>query len=118
MRYTPFMSEELPIYNPEEGPTTEEEAYEILHSDQELSPTEQERLVQVISDPDLSMYVLGDDPYGKKFTEKQEAKLFAQVLTNRETVEIFYTNLTESGVELSETEKSWYKRLEEIRSQD
>lgn len=111
------MPEEIPKLNPEGSPVTEKEVAEILH-DQELSPAEQEHLVQMLTDPNLSMYVVGDDPYGKKLTEKQAEKLFTQVLADREAVEVFYINLTESGVELIETEKRWLERLEEVRGQE
>ena len=114
--YTSRMSDEIPRINTEKSPLTEKEAAEILH-DQELSPAEQERLVQMLINPELSMYVVGDDPYGKKLNERQAEKLFTQVLADREVVEVFYINLTESGVELSDIEKSWLKRLEEVRSQ-
>lgn len=97
---------------------TEEEAAERLHSDRNLSPEERARWVERLRDPDLSMYVLGDDPHGETLTDEQAEKLFTQVLTSRETVEIYYINLTESGVELTVREQGWLPRLKEALAED
>lgn len=112
------MAEKIPE---SDGPETEkleitaEKAAELLQSEQVLSPEEQERLVSMIKNPDDSMYILGAcDANGRKLTLSQSEKLLSLALADREVVEIFYTTLTESGVELNENETLWLKRLQEV----
>jgi ribonuclease HII len=120
--YFIYISEKMPGLNDpvKKIETSPAEAAEILQSEQELSPEEQERLVSLVTDPNDSMYILGfDDAESKRLTQTQSEKLFQQVLADREVVEIFYITLTESGVdELNENEARWLKRLQEIISEE
>jgi hypothetical protein len=113
------MSEETPDFNQRESSEMAElEAAEALQSEQEFSSEEQERLVSMVTDPNLSMYILGfDDANARRLTASQAEKLFVQALTDREVVEIFHTTLTESGVELNKNETLWLQRVQEAREQ-
>lgn len=113
------MSEGIPKYSSERGPAIEEDAAELLHSDQELSSEKQEAALQtVLSNPQLCTFVLGDQPYRDRFTEKQMERLFERILADNDESYVFYTNLTECGVELNEIEKDWLRRLYEAWGQE
>ncbi len=110
------MSEKIPLSNKEKlVEMTELGAAEILQTDYQLSAEEQDRLVSMVADPNLSMYVLGfDDTHGEKLTRLQAEKLLDQILANPEAAEILYTTLTESGVELNANERWWMERLRKV----
>ncbi len=110
------MSEKMPPFGKERfAEITESEAAERLQSEQRLSKEEQERLVSMITDPNLSFDVLGfEDTHEGRLTRAQEEKLLEQILADREVAEILYITLTESGVELNERESRWMERLQKI----
>ncbi len=97
----------------------EREAAETLQTEKDLSPEEVEHLVSLVTDPNLSMEVLGYN-FGhdrkQKLTPEQMEKLFSQALINEDVVRIFYTTLTQFGGEISECERLWLERLEEVIS--
>lgn len=110
------MSERFPGFNKEKGPEmTEAEAAEKLQSVERLPTEEQERLVALVTAPDLSFDVLGyDDTHEQRLTRPQMEKLLEQVLGDQEQAEILYITLTESGVELNENEQWWMERLRSV----
>ena len=100
-----------------EGAPQENEnwASERLQADEPLAPEEQERLVMMISDPDLACEVLTFiEDTGKKLTPTQAEHLMQIIEAAEETAFIFYMNLVESGVaeEPNESEEWWLLRLE------
>lgn len=114
------MPEGTPEFNPEKKvEMTEIEAAEALQTEQTFSPETQEYLVSKVTDPNLSMYILGfDDSHNKNLTRQQAGKLLGQALKDMEVVEIFYTTLTESGVDLNENEIWWLERIRKARGMD
>lgn len=96
---------------------TEAEAAEALQSEGEFSGDEIERMVSLVTDPSQSMWILGfDDQNSRRLNRAQMEKLLQQALTDSDTVEVFYTTLTESGVELNENETWWLEYIQRIKS--
>ena len=92
-------------------------ASEALEIDQSFSVAEQEQLVSMISDPELSAEVLTlDESSGKKLMQEQKEKLMAQIESDESVAYLTHLNFTESGIEPNETEKWWLGRLEKILS--
>ena len=97
----------------------EMEAAEALQTEETFSSEAQELLVSKVTDPNLSMYILGFyNAHATNLTRQQVEKLFDQALSDPEVVEIFYITLTESGVELNENEKWWFQRIQEVRGEE
>lgn len=93
-------------------------ASEALQLDQPFLPDEQQKLVELIQDPQKAFHTLTiGTEQGREFTEEEEEHLFTKIEEDPETVEIFYTIFVESGVieEPSGTEARWIERLEKLR---
>ena len=93
-------------------------ASEALQINQPFATDEQERLVQIVTNPRLSFETLTLDyeKGGKKLTQPQAAYLMANIESdeNDEVAYEFYITLVESGVamEPNETERWWIESLE------
>lgn len=93
-------------------------ASEALETGQHFSVEEQELLVSMISDPQISSEVLTIDHInGDKLTKSQAEKLMEQMLSDEEVAYSVYINLMESGIEPDEMEKWWIEKIEKVLSQ-
>ncbi|MFA7252655.1 MAG: hypothetical protein WC027_02255 [Candidatus Paceibacterota bacterium] len=111
------MTEEFPKYD---EIADERTASEILETDQTLSDEEQEHLISLIVDTQLSAEVLTLADFNhRELTQAQKERLMSQVVTNIDVAFSFYINLVESGViaEPTQEERWWISRLEKSLSQ-